>query len=106
MSDGYNAYTFIGDIFTYIKDGSYPIDNNAAERAVRPLTTQRNNMLHFGSDEGVKMAATYHSIISTVKLHGRSAWDSLESFLLTSLTVAEIFSVCGQAISDWQHVNS
>jgi hypothetical protein len=30
----------------------------------------------------------------------------LESFLLTSLTVAEIFSVCGQAISDWQHANS
>ena len=32
--------TFWANIFTYIKDGSYPIDNNAAERAVRPLTTQ------------------------------------------------------------------
>lgn len=34
-------------------------------------------MLHFGSDEGAKMAATYHSIISTVKLQGRSAWNYL-----------------------------
>ena len=133
MSDGYNAYTFIGDelkaaetpnfsktdhqvclaharakfvkaseqagdknadIFIkyiedlynlerqYTKDGSYPIDNNAAERAVRPLTTQRNSMLHFGSDEGAKMAATYHSIISTVKLQGRSAWDYLGKFFV------------------------
>ena len=69
----------IAYLFTYIKDGSYPIDNNAAERAVRPLTPQRNSMLHFGSDEGAKMAATYHSIISTVKLQGRSAWDYLGS---------------------------
>lgn len=41
----------IAYLFTYIKDGRYPIDNNAAERAARPLTTQRNNMLHFGSRE-------------------------------------------------------
>ena len=34
-------------------------------------------MLHFGSDEGVEMAATYHSIISTVKMQGRSAWEYL-----------------------------
>lgn len=74
--------TFWANIFTYIKDGSYPIDNNAAERAVRPLTTQRNGMLHFGSDEGAKMAATYHSIISTVKLQGRSAWDYLGKFFV------------------------
>ena len=64
------------------KAESYPIDNNAAERAVRPLTTQRNSMLHFGSDEGAKMAATYHSIISTVKLQGRSAWDYLGKFFV------------------------
>ncbi len=74
--------TFWSNIFAYTKDGSYPIDNNAAERAVRPLTTQRNSMLHFGSDEGAKMAATYHSIISTVKLQGRSAWDYLGKFFV------------------------
>lgn len=32
--------------------------------------------------EGAKMAATYHSIISTVKLHGRSAWDYLGKFFV------------------------
>ena len=70
--------TFWDNIFAYIQDGSYPIDNNIAERAVRPLTTQRNSMLHFGSDEGAEMAATYHSIISTVKMQGRSVWEYLD----------------------------
>ena len=74
--------TFWANIFAYTKDGSYPIDNNAAERAVRPLTTQRNSMLHFGIDDGAKMAATYHSIISTVKMQGRSAWDYLGKFFV------------------------
>ena len=72
----------IVEVKVYIKDDSYPIDNNVAERAVRPLTPQRNSMLRFGCDEGAKMAATYHSIISTVKLQGRSAWDYLGKFLV------------------------
>lgn len=59
---------FRDNIFAFLKNGNLPIDNNLAERAIRPLTTQRNAMLHFGSDEGAEMAATYHSIISTVKM--------------------------------------
>lgn len=76
---------FWDNIFAFLKDGSLPIDNNLAERAIRPLTTQRNAMLHFGSDEGVEMAATYHSIISTVKMQGRSAWEYLDMFFAKSL---------------------
>ena len=71
---------FWDELFAYLDDGELPIDNNLAERCIRKLTTQRNSMLHFGSDEGVEMAATYHSIISTVKLHGKSAWNFLGTF--------------------------
>ena len=52
------------------------------------MTTQRNSMLHFGSDEGAEMAATYHSIISTVKMRGRSAWEYLGKFF------TKIFNGC------------
>ena len=62
-------------LFLYRKDGSYPIDNNLAERSVRPFTTKRKSSLHFGSDEGVEMSAVYHSIISTLKLCGKSVWS-------------------------------
>ncbi|MDY2642085.1 MAG: transposase, partial [Mediterranea sp.] len=48
---------FWNGIFVHQKDGNYAIDNNIAERTIRKLTTQRNSMLHFGSDEGVEMAA-------------------------------------------------
>ena len=73
---------FWDNIFAFLKDGNLLIDNNLAERAIRPLTTQRNAMLHFGRDEGAEMTATYHSIISTVKMQGCSAWNILVSFLL------------------------
>lgn len=36
-------------------------------------------------DEGVEMAATYHSIISTVKMQGRSAWEYIGRFFTKSL---------------------
>ena len=75
-------------IFAFLKDGSLPIGNNLAVRAIPPLTTLRNAMLHFGSDEGVEMAATYHSIISTVKMQGRSAWEYLGKFF------TKIFNGC------------
>jgi hypothetical protein len=50
------------------------------QRTIRKLTTQRNNSLHYGSDAGAEMAATYHSVISTVKLHGSSVWNFIGTF--------------------------
>lgn len=84
---------FWDGIFAFTKDGNYPIDNNLAERTIRKLTTQRNSMLHFGSDEGVEMAAAYHSVISTVKLHGMSSWHFLGEFF------KKIFSGCRDFLS-------
>ena len=84
---------FWDGIFAYQKDGNYPIDNNLAERTIRKLTTQRNNSLHYGSDEGVEMAAAYHSVISTVKLHGMSCWRYLGEFF------KKIFNGCRDFLS-------
>ena len=71
----------------------HPIDNNIAERTIRKLTTQRNNSLHYGSDAGVEMAVAYHSIISTVKLHGMSCWRYLGEFF------KNIFNGCRDFLS-------
>ena len=71
---------FWKEIFAYLDDGELPIDNNLAERTIRKLTTQRNNSLHYGSDAGARMAATYHSVIGTVKLHGSSVWNFIGTF--------------------------
>ena len=63
---------FRKEIFAYLDDGELPIDNNLADRTIRKLTTQRNNSLHYGSDAGAEMAAIYHSVMGTAKLHGSS----------------------------------
>lgn len=81
---------FWKEIFAYLDDGELSIDNNIAELIIRELTTQRNNSLHYGSDAGAEMAATYHSAIGTVKLHGSSVWNSSELFSKISLTDAGI----------------
>ncbi len=71
---------FWKELFAFLDDGDLPIDNNLAERTIRKLTTQRNNSLHYGSDAGAEMAATYHSVIGTVKLHGSSVWNFIGTF--------------------------
>ena len=71
---------FWKEIFANLDDGEFPIDNNLVERTIRKLTTQRNNSLHYGSDAGAEMAATYHSVIGTVKLHGSSVWNFIGFF--------------------------
>jgi transposase len=54
----------------YIDDGRLEIDNNAAERAIRPLALGRKNYLFAGSDAGGERAAAIYSLIETAKLNG------------------------------------
>ena len=53
----------------YVADGRLEIDNNAAERAIRPLALGRKNWLFAGSDTGGDRAAAIASLIDTAKLN-------------------------------------
>lgn len=66
----------------YIDDGRVEIDNNIAERAMRPLGIGRKNWLFAGSDKGGERIANILTIIETVKLHGHN----LEVYLTDVLT--------------------
>jgi hypothetical protein len=59
---------------TYASDGELSIDNNAAERALRPVAVGRKNYLFFGSDRGGETAATLYSVIASAKRHGLDPW--------------------------------
>ena len=48
----------------------FPIDNLAAERAIRPLTVQRKNSLFFCSTKGALRSAVYNTFIETCKQAG------------------------------------
>ncbi len=55
------------DLLKYRNDGHYTIDNMLAERAVRPFTVKRKNSLFFSSEDGIKSALKYHTLIETCK---------------------------------------
>ena len=54
----------------FIADGRIEIDNNAAERSIRPLALGRKNYLFAGSDAGGERAAAIYSLVETAKLNG------------------------------------
>ena len=54
----------------YCDDGAIEIDNNAAERAIRPVVLGRRNYLFAGSDSGGERAAVLYSLLGTAQLNG------------------------------------
>ena len=72
--------TFWTQLFAYLNDGSYSIDNSIAERFIRPLAGERKNSSFFGSDRMARVSAMYHTIISTCKMQGVSVLDYFKRF--------------------------
>lgn len=65
----------------YLADGILSIDNNSAERAIKPVVIGRKNWLFAGSDEGGKRAAIAYSIIETCKMNGINTFNYLRDVL-------------------------
>ncbi len=72
--------TFWIQLFAYLKDGSYTIDNSIAERFICPLSGERKNSLFFGSDKMARVSAAYYTIISTCKMQGVPALRYFKMF--------------------------
>jgi transposase len=62
-------YTFSNweALLRYTENGDLQIDNNAAERSLRPIVVGRHNWLFYGSDKGGRTAAVLSSLIATCK---------------------------------------
>jgi transposase len=54
----------------FTEDGRLEMSNNAAERAIRPLTLGRRNWTFLGSDSGGERAAIVFTLIQSCKLNG------------------------------------
>jgi transposase len=57
-------------LIRYLDDANYPIDNNAAENAIRPFVIGRKNWLFSASQSGAKASANLYSLIETAKANG------------------------------------
>lgn len=61
----------------YTEDGRLAIDNNAAERAIRPVAIGRKNWLFAGSERGGRAAATFFTLIESARRNGLNPLEYL-----------------------------
>ena len=61
----------------YVEDGRIDIDNNAAERAIRPFVIGRNNWLFSDTVKGAEASARLYSLILTAKVNGHEPYRYL-----------------------------
>ena len=64
-------------LIRYIEDGDLNIDNNRAERAVKPFVIGRKNWLFSNTANGAKASAMHYSLIETAKANGLVPFDYL-----------------------------
>jgi transposase len=83
-------------LINYIQQGDYPIDNNAAENAIRPFVIGRKNWLFSASQQGATASANLYSLIETAKANGLESYTYLKTIfteLPNAKTVEQIESL-------------
>jgi len=62
----------------YIEDGHLNIDNNRAERAIKPFVIGRKNWLFSYTENGANASAVLYSLVETAKANGLIPFDYLK----------------------------
>nr|WP_229207071.1 IS66 family transposase [Duganella sp. Root336D2] len=65
----------------YAESGTFPIDNNAVENAIRPIAIGKKNWLFAGSERAGRRAAAIQTLLGTAKLNGLDPLRWLASVL-------------------------
>jgi transposase len=68
-------------LLRFTADGCLEIDNNPAERAIRPLALGRKNWLFAGLSTGGERAAVLYTLIETARLNGLDPQSYLRDVL-------------------------
>jgi len=64
-------------LYAFMEDPNIPVDNNTAERAVKPFVIGRKNWLFSASPKGAEASAAAYSVIQTALTNGINARDYL-----------------------------
>lgn len=84
------AYTlkYWTELTQYTRNGTWPIDNNPAENAIRPFVIGRKAWLFSNSQRGATASAHLYSLIETAKANGREPYQYL-SWLFEKLPTSK-----------------
>ena len=71
------------------------VDNNRAERAIRPIAIGRKNYLFAGSDRAAVAAATIYSLIESAKQNGLNTFHYLNTIIekMPAITYKNLYSL-------------
>ena len=64
-------------LLRFLENGIIPLDNNRAERAIRPFAIGRKNWLACENDESADVCMDMYSIVRTAMANGHNAYDYL-----------------------------
>jgi transposase len=67
-----------GPLTKYLENGKLDIDNNAAERCIKPFAVGRKNWLFCGNVRGAQAAANIYSLIESAKIHDLKVFEYLK----------------------------
>ena len=65
----------------FLTDGNIPIDNNAAERAIRPFCLGKHNWMVIDTISGAKASAVWYSLAETAKANGLKPYEYFKYLL-------------------------
>ncbi|WP_435302760.1 IS66 family transposase, partial [Faecalibaculum rodentium] len=68
----------------YLEDGNYPIDNNLAERMVKPFVIGRKGFLFADTEAGAEATAVWYSLSQSAIMNGLVPEKYIE-YVLTRL---------------------
>jgi transposase len=68
-------------LMRYLEDGRLGIDNNRAERAIKPFVIGRKNWLFTNTEEGAQASALLYSLVESARINGLNQYDYLLAVL-------------------------
>ena len=75
---------FIAELFTFVQYPEVPSENNAAERAIRPVVVARKISGGTRSPKGSKTSSILRTLFETWALQGRNTLDACRQTLIDS----------------------
>jgi transposase len=85
----------------YTTNGSFKIDNNTIENALRPVTIGRKNYLFAGSHEAAQRGAMIYSLFATCKFHNINPYTWLKD-VLERLHLYKTSNITGLLPQNWK----
>ena len=68
-------------LIRYIDDGRLSIDNNRAERAIKPFVIGRKNWMFANTSNGAQASAVLYSLVETAQANGLTPFDYIKHLL-------------------------